>query len=209
MLAGNVASDADDDATLARAIAAGHPNAPRVAWDRYATLVRGVLRRILGPGADVDDQVQLVFLQLFRDAGNLRDATALRSFLIGIAVRVARSELRRRRFRRWLRLTDDGVVPETIDEGGDADAREALVRLHALLNQLDDQDRLLFVLRHVEKLELTETAAAVGTSLATAKRRLAKVTARIHAMALRDPLLVDYLEPDHQEDDHDRAPDES
>jgi RNA polymerase sigma-70 factor, ECF subfamily len=209
VLAGNVANAAADDATLARAIAAGHPNAPRLAWDRYTALVRGVLRRILGPGADVDDQVQLVFLELFRDAKNLREASALRSFLIGITVRVARSELRRRRFRRWLRLTDDGVVPETIDEGSDAEAREALIRLHALLNQLDDQDRLLFVLRHVEKLELTETAEAVGTSLATAKRRLARVTARVHAMASRDPILVDYLESDEQEDDDVRARDES
>ena len=203
----------DADAALARAIVAGHRNAPRVAWDRYAVLVRGVLRRVLGPGAEVDDQAQLVFLQLFRDARNLRDVTALRSFLIGITVRVARSELRRRRIRRWLHLTDDGVMPEALDEGADVGAREALGRLHALLNQLDDGDRLLFVLRHVEKLELTETAEAVGTSLATAKRRLAKVTARVHAMALRDPLLVDYLdpepEPEEEEDDHVRARDES
>ena len=211
MLAGNDtrAEEEDDDATLARAIIAGHRNAPHAAWDRYAGLVRGVLRRVLGPGDDVDDQVQLVFLQLFRDAKNLRDVTALRSFLIGITVRVARSELRRRRFRRWLHLTDDGAIPETVDDGADVEAREALARLQALLNQLDDRDRLLFVLRHVEKLELTETAEAVGTSLATAKRRLAKVTARVHAMALRDPLLVEYLDPDPQEDDHVRARHES
>lgn len=194
-----------DDASLARAIAEGHAAAPGLVWDRYATLVRGVLRRALGPSADVDDQVQLAFLELFRDAGKLRDPGALRAFLVGITVRVARSELRRRRFRRWLRLTDDGAVPEGATDEVDEDAREAVARLYAVLEKLDDKGRMLFVLRHIEGLELTETAEAVGVSLATAKRHLAKVTARVHAMAARDPVLASYLSATEEvEEEHAR-----
>lgn len=190
-----------DDAGLARAIAEGHAAAPGMVWDRYATLVRGVLRRALGPGADVDDQVQIAFLELFREAKNLRDPSALRAFLIGITVRVARAELRRRRVRRWLRLTDDGAVPEAAADDLDEDAREAVARLYVVLERLDDKSRMLFVLRHVQGLELTETAEALGISLATAKRRLAKVTARVHAMAARDPILASYLGPGEEEED--------
>ena len=190
-----------DDATLARAIVEGRPSAPGLVWDRYARLVHGILRRTLGPGADVDDQVQLAFIELLRDAKKLRDPAALRSFLVGITVRVARAELRRRRFRRWLRLTDDGVVPEVADESDDEDAREALARLYAMLERLPDQSRMIFVLRHVEGLELTETADAMGVSLATAKRHLAKVTARVHAMAARDPILAGYLDSGAEEEE--------
>lgn len=192
-----------DDAALARAIAEGHASAPAAVWDRYATLVRGVLRRALGPGADVDDQTQIVFVELFRSVKGLRDPSALRSFLIGIAVRVARSELRRRRLRRWLRLTDDGAVPEAPTDDLDEDAREAVARLYVALEKLDDKGRMLFVLRHIEGLPLTETADAMGISLATAKRHLAKVTARVRAIAARDPILASYLGREEAGDDDD------
>jgi RNA polymerase sigma-70 factor, ECF subfamily len=183
-----------DDAGLARAALDGTPGAAGVVWDRFSASVRGVLRRILGPGVDVEDQLQETFVQLFAALPALRDLALIRSFLIGIGVRVARSELRRRRVRRWLSLTDTGAIPEEAWDGVDADAREAVARLYALLDRLDDTSRTLFVLRHVEGLELEDTAVATGTSLATTKRHLARVVARVHAMAARDPLLAEYLD---------------
>ncbi|WP_437710984.1 sigma-70 family RNA polymerase sigma factor [Sorangium sp. So ce448] len=184
-----------DDAGLARAAAEGQPGAAGAVWDRYGAVVHGLLRRVLGPGGDVEDHAQETFLQFFREVKNLRDPAALRPFLLGIAVRVARSALRRRRLRRWFSLTDSGALPDEPAEGVDEGAREAVARLYALLDRLDDRARLLFVLRHIEGLELAETAQASGMSLATAKRHLAKVTARVHAMAERDPLLAAYVEP--------------
>jgi RNA polymerase sigma-70 factor, ECF subfamily len=183
-----------DDAGLARAAIEGHAGAPAAVWARYAGLVAGLLRRALGPGADVEDQVQETFVQFFQDVKKLREPAALRSFLIGVAAHVARSELRRRRYRRWLMLTDTGAVPDEAGAAADAEAREAVRRLYALLDRLDDRSRMLFVLRHVEGLELTEVAAALELSLATVKRNLAKVSARVHTMAAGDPLLGSYLD---------------
>jgi RNA polymerase sigma-70 factor (ECF subfamily) len=150
--------------------------------------------RIIGPSADVEDQLQETFLQFFKDVGKLREPEKVHGFLVGIAVRVARSELRRRRFRRWLRLTDDGTVPEQPFEGSDADAREAVSRLYSLLDGVDDRRRMIFVLRHVEGLELTEVASALGLSLATTKRHLTKVTLGVRFKAAKDPILRGYLE---------------
>jgi len=184
-----------DDAGLACAAMEGHAGAPAAVWQRYSSLVAGLLRRSLGPGADVEDQVQETFVQFFRDVKKLREPAALRAFLIGVATRVARSELRRRRLRRWLMLTDSGALPDEAGTGADAEAREAVRRLYALLDRLDDRSRVVFVLRYVEGLELTEVAAVLGTSLATLKRNLAKVSARVHVMAAGDPLLAAYLAP--------------
>src|SRR5687767_8818427 len=85
-----------DDAALARALGEGSPWAEEVAWDRFSPLVRGMLRRSLGPGAEVEDATQEVFIRFFQKVARLRDAAALRSFLIGIAVRVVRKQLRMR-----------------------------------------------------------------------------------------------------------------
>src|SRR5262245_26069068 len=67
------------DAALIEAAIARHPAAAREIWDRFATLVRGLLRRTLGRD-DVDDHVQDTFLRLFRLLGRLREPDKLRSF---------------------------------------------------------------------------------------------------------------------------------
>jgi RNA polymerase sigma-70 factor (ECF subfamily) len=182
-----------DDADLARLAAARDPRAAAAVWDRYATLVRGILRRALGPSADVEDLVQDTFIGLYRTLPGLRDPDALRSFVVGTALRVARSELRRKRVRRWLALTPTGVLPESAEVGAsDPEARRAVKRLYEVLDKLDDRARLAFVLRFLEGYELTEVAEALGCSLATAKRALAKAQERVTAMVARDPLLAPY-----------------
>src|SRR4051812_35368204 len=101
-----------DDRALAVDAARGDPGAHALIWDRYSPLVRRILVRGIGPGADVEDQVQEVFLRFYRNRTLLRDPAALRSFLFGITLRVAASELRSRRVRSWLRLTKEGFLDE-------------------------------------------------------------------------------------------------
>jgi RNA polymerase sigma-70 factor (ECF subfamily) len=183
-----------DDAALARAAAEGAKDAPGALWDRFSPSVRRVIGRILGSGAELEDHVQETFLQFFKDLPHLRDNNLVRAFLLGIGARVARSELRRRRLRRWLFFTDTGAPPEEPGAGADTDAREAIRRLYALLDRLDDESRTLFVLRLLEGLELEEIAAAMGLSLATTKRHLAKLITRVRATAARDPVLAGYID---------------
>lgn len=184
---------ATDDEALARAAAQGHPGAAPIVWKRFAPLVRRLLKRTLGPGDEVDDHVQETFLRFFRAARELREPSLLTSFIVGITMRVARGELRRRRLRRWLQLSPTGALPELPGRPADLGGRDALTRLYAILDRVDDRSRLLFVLRYIEGLELTEVAGALGCSLATAKRHLARATARILTAAQRDPALAAYL----------------
>lgn len=184
-----------DDVALVAGVRASQPGAAGRVWDRYASLVRGILRRMLGP-IDVEDAVQDAFLRLFRDLGSLRDPAALRSFLIGITLHVAKSELRRRRAKRWLLLFDDGVVAEpeapAADEGHEP--RAAVLRLYKLLDRISDERRTVFVLRYVEGLELAELSAVLDCSLATTKRRVADAARRVCLLAASDPILAPYLE---------------
>jgi RNA polymerase sigma-70 factor (ECF subfamily) len=186
----------EDDAALVAGVRARQPGAAGRMWDRYASLVRRILRRMLGP-VDVEDSVQDAFLRLFRDLGSLRDPLALRSFLIGITLHVAKSELRRRRTRRWLLLSDDGVLAEPdvrAREDERHEPRAALLRLYDVLDRISDERRTVFVLRYVEGLELAEMSAVLDCSLATTKRRVADAAERVCKLAASDPLLAPYLE---------------
>jgi RNA polymerase sigma-70 factor, ECF subfamily len=187
-------SDADDE-TLVRVLREGDPRAPRLVWQRFAPMVHRVLRRTFGPGQDIDDLVQDVFLVLFARVGTLREPKALPAFVLSIAAHTVRRELRRRAALRWLQFGEPpiGSVP-----GANLDSREAVARLYGILDGLRPGDRTAFVLRHFEGLDVVDVAEAMDISLATTKRRLARAWDRVVMLGWRDPALVDYvkLEPE-------------
>ncbi len=182
-----------EDEALVRRAWRRDPGAHAAIWRKYSSLVRSKLGRSVG-GQDVEDHVQEVFVRLFEYISQLRDPGALRSFIIGITLRVAGTELRRRRSRWWLRLTPTGELPEPgVMAQGDSDAREVLSRLLVVLGKLTPQSCRVFELRYIEEKELAEVAQAMNISVATAKRYLARVSARVLAMADREPALAGYL----------------
>ena len=184
--------DPTPDVELARALIAGEPGAAEIAWDRYAPLVHRIVSRALGPEAEVEDVTQEIFYRLFTRIRSLRKPEALRSFVVSFALRIVKWELRRRRARRWLTLSETGEVPDNQLLFVTADTRYALRRLYRMLDQLTTRDRLVLVLRHVEGMTLEEIAEALSISLATVKRSLRHASARLSAlvdsdMALRKP----------------------
>lgn len=169
------------------------PGAPRVAWSRFAPLVRRILRRSLGPQHEVEDIVQDVFLCLFQRVHVLRDPFALKSFLIAITVRSAHYEIRRARVRRWVGLWPTAELPDTQAVNADSSAQLALLRFYALLDRINARDRTAFVLRYIEGMEAAEVAAALDVSVPTARRCFTRAWQRVTLWASRDPFLVDYL----------------
>ena len=96
--------------------------------------------------------------------------------------------------RRWIGLTSSGELPEIAGPlSWDPEAREATAHLYAILERLSAEDRSLFTARFAEQMEVAEVAAAHRMTLATAKRRLARLTKRLGAKMSRDPLLEPYV----------------
>ena len=183
------------EADLYLRLVRGEPRAAVLAWRAYAVMVRGLVVRSLGPSSEVEDRVQDVFAVFFRKIATVKDPSALRAFLFGITIREIRSELRRRRVRRWLQLSATGEPVETAAVG-DENARHAFEQLHKVLGALDTREHLAFVLRHFEGYELVEVAEALSCSLATVKRVLSAVETRVWSLAAQDPYLAPYLEPE-------------
>ncbi len=189
----NITDSSAADAALVRAAWRGDKQAHVAILRKYTALVRSKIGRSVG-GQDVEDHVQEVFLRLFEHLPQLRDPGALRSFIIGITLRVGGTELRRRRCRWWLTVTPTGELPEpppSRDDG--SDVREVLARLLAILGRLTPHSSRVFELRFVEEKELTDVAKAMNISLATAKRHLSRASTCFFAMAEREPALADFV----------------
>jgi len=182
-----------DDATLATALIADDARAPRVAWARFSPMVHRMLKRAFGPGQEIDDLVQEVFLCFFKKVRGLREPQALKAFVISIVVKNIKYEIRQRRVRSWVRLWKTPHAEDSRTEQPDPAAREALTRFYAILDRLSPRDRAAFSLRFLEGLKLTEVAEALGISVSTTKRHLERIWKRVSLLAERSPGLAAYL----------------
>jgi RNA polymerase sigma-70 factor (ECF subfamily) len=175
-----------DDETLAAEALAGKPWAQREVWHRYASMVYGLLRGSLNSRHDHDDLVQEVFLRVFRRLHTLENPSALRSFVYSVAIRVLSEEIRHfyvlQRARHNLLL----VADTRESRGTDFESRDILLRIQRILDGLKDKHRAVFVLRHMEGMDLREIATGLDISLATVKRYLLKAMRTIEDAATRD-----------------------
>jgi RNA polymerase sigma-70 factor, ECF subfamily len=183
-----------NDADLAKALIAGEPWATSMTWNRFAPIVYGIASRALGRDSEAEDVTQEVFYRLFSRVGTLKNPEAFRSFVVSFAIRIVKWELRRRRARRWIMLSDGNQLPEVATLTGDAESREVLRRFYVVLDQLSARERLVFALRHLESMTLEEIAAALEISLSTVKRTLARAALRVSQWIEGDANLVNYFE---------------
>lgn len=183
------------DAELVNAIVQGDTDAVGVVWDRYSSLVRGVLRSSLGFSADTEDMLQEVFIAFLRGVHRLRSADSLRAYLIGVAVRRVMGELRRRRVRRWTMLLPSDEIGEVYPAADSVESAQVLRALDRVLDRMPPRRRMAFVLRHIHGCEVTEAAELLGISESTVKREARKARSSIATRAERsEPWLWDYLQ---------------
>jgi RNA polymerase sigma-70 factor (ECF subfamily) len=180
-----------DDAALVFALRAGDVRAPRVVWQRFAEKVHRTVRRSLGQSGNIEHLVQQIFLNFFRRVSTLREPKALPAFILSIAHSTLCKELRRRRVHRWLGLGNSRNSSQRISHP-DPETRQALARFYGILDKLGSEDRMAFVLRCLEGLELSEVACVLGLSLTSTRRRVGRARARIEHQVQEDPELVGF-----------------
>jgi RNA polymerase sigma-70 factor (ECF subfamily) len=184
--------DGDEEA-LVTALRRGRLDAGAAFYDRYARSVHALVFRLMGPDTDIDDVVHDVFVRALESLGRLRDPSALRSWLYGIAVRTVAIRFQKRSRGRWLRFMAPEEVPESAVMPFESELGEALREVYAILRGMDPDERIALVLHRVEGLPLEEAARAAGTSLSTYRRRLARGESKFFSRARSRPALEAWL----------------
>ena len=129
------------DAVLVAGVVRGEIESATVIWERYSSLVGRILRRVFGSSPDSVDLSQDVFLCVFQQMTKLRQPEALRSYIVGICLRVARNHLRRKKVRAIVGLTENiDLLPSPAV--ADPDTRDAVRRLCQLLDGLTAEDQI-------------------------------------------------------------------
>lgn len=167
------------DRALVDGLLAGDANAAILTYRKFASRVFRVVQRSMGPGVDAEDITQDIFMRVYSRVQHLRDPDALSAFVLSVALRVIKWQLRQRRVRRILHLSVDGQTPDMSVPAEDIESRQALRRLYDGLDTLPTNERTVFVLKHIEGMDLQEIADAEGISLSTIKRRLRRAQATL------------------------------
>jgi RNA polymerase sigma-70 factor (ECF subfamily) len=182
------------DAALVEGLRLRQAAAIHVLYERYSGRVLRTLHRLLGNERELSDLHHDVFVRALHSIRGLKDPSRLEAWLTGVAVFTARSTIQRRVRRRWLQFMAPEALPEAEAVVSSNDASEALRATYAALEQLAVDERIAFVLRFIEGMELKEGAVACSVSLATFKRRLARAEERFTELASSSPVLRDWLE---------------
>jgi RNA polymerase sigma-70 factor, ECF subfamily len=189
----------DSDAGLVGAVRAGQAHAHEELVRRCGPDVERILYRVLGPDSEMEDLAHEVFIAAFACLGQLREPKALRSWLVGIAVRKARKLIARRKRWSFVRNVSPNDLPEHEAATSSAEISEAYRSTYRLMSELPVDDRIAFALRHVDGMELTAVAEATDVSLATAKRRVARARRRFLELARKHDVLAPWVRAEELE----------
>jgi RNA polymerase sigma-70 factor (ECF subfamily) len=152
----------------------GDPGSFREIYDAHFAFVWKSLRRLGMREADVPDAAQEVFLVVHRKLGEFEGRSKITTWLFGIALRVARDRQRLASARQ--KTSDDGALAsfadESVDVHGDAEKREGLALLEAVLDTLPLEQRAVFCLFELDGMSTSEIAEVCDIPLGTVYTRL-------------------------------------
>lgn len=160
-----------DETALVEACGRGDRAALSALFERFHLDVYRFLARMMGRHArEVEDLVQMTFLELARSAARFRGNSQVRSWIFGIASNVARRFVRDEARRQRLLSTIASDALTTLASSDRPSARSE--RLRVALAQLPHELRVVFVMCGIEGVSGAEASAALDVPVGTIWRRL-------------------------------------
>jgi RNA polymerase sigma-70 factor (ECF subfamily) len=167
---------------------AGAPGIPpfEALYDTYFPYMWRSVQRLGVHPDDVNDVVQEIFLVVYRKLGEFEGRSTLKTWLYGIALRVARAHRNTARRHGQEGLDTEQVsAPAATRPDERAALAEAVHVVNMLLEGLEEEQREVFVLAELEQLSAPEIAEVLAVKLNTVYSRLRLARAAFTEAAAR------------------------
>ena len=159
----------DRTEVLPQGLRTGGAEAFRLAFERFCRPVFSFIMGLVGDRALAEDLTQETFVRAFRGLKSLRQEARLSTWIFGIARNVAREALRQRKaLGIKLELDEPGwgelADPRTTQDRSMIDA-ELHGKVQRAMAGLPEDQRLVFVLKIVNRMRYDEIARITGASI--------------------------------------------
>lgn len=183
-----------DEKTLVQQCKRGDGQAMAALIEQYQDRLYNILLRICGNPDDAMELVQDTFVKAIENIGEFRNESSLYTWLFRIGVNLALNFCRRRN------TVPLGSLDERLDAAAAvmdknspdpsqlAQRKEIVDLLLSALARLDDDHRVIIVLRDIEQMSYEQIAQTLDCELGTVKSRLSRARAQLRQML--EPVLV-------------------
>lgn len=185
-----LAIDQTSDRVLMQRFQAGEDRVFETLLQRYQAPLYTFILRMLGDPVGSKDILQETFMRVWEHRDSYREIAQFSTWLYTIAANLVRSEMRKRKLRRWLPLgpQSNEDMPE-IDPPSDDFSPEELAhstglrdQINKALKQLPSEFREAVILRDINDLAYNEIADVLGVPVGTVKSRVNRGRARLQEL---------------------------
>ena len=146
---------------------------------RYKEQLLNFVYRFVGNQEEAEDIVQETFLRVYRKRKAYKRIAKFSTWIYTIAGNLSRTELRRRKRRKFFSITDMGYEDrdyEISDEGYNPENHvEGVIQeeiIHKEINNLSPKFREVIILRDVQELSYEEISKIIRVPIGTVKSRV-------------------------------------
>jgi RNA polymerase sigma-70 factor (ECF subfamily) len=170
---GNTKKPAISDKELMELIQAGDDKAFEMLVGRFQDRLLNFVGRIVTDRDTAEELVQETFLRIFNQKKSYTPEYAVSTWIYTIALNLARSELRKRKLRRFLSLDfikeeADVELPAKID----LQSVSLAPIIQKAIEKLPDDYKTAFVLCDIQRLPYQQIAEVMGVPVGTVKSRI-------------------------------------
>lgn len=178
----------EDEHLLVNAAKGGDAQAFEELVNRYESKILRLTRNITGNREDAEDAMQDAFLKSYSHLKTFQGDSRFYTWLVRIAANEALMRLRKRRPNQVsldepIAGEDDLIPRELQDWGPGPEQRFAQTEMREILSsvieQLEPDYRMVFVLRDIEELSTEDTASALSISVPAVKSRLLRARLKL------------------------------
>jgi len=146
---------------------------------RYKNQLLNFVYRFLGNAEEAEDLVQETFLRVYRNRKAYQKVAKFSTWIYTIAGNLAKTELRKRKRRKFFSISDLGynekdydISDEAYNPEKDVDGRMKEEIIHREIDALSPKFREVILLRDVQQLSYEEISQIVNIPLGTVKSRV-------------------------------------
>lgn len=187
-----------DENELLRWARRGDRDAQQALLLQHMPRARRTIARLVGATHEVEDLLQTACIEVLRSLPRFKGDASFALWMDRIATHVVykhfRSNDRRRRRVREAAQVDMGGPAPADDPGKQVEVRRAYTQLRRLLEGLNPDRRMIFLLVSIDGRTLEEAAALLGIRLPAAKSRYLRARRQVDRLLMDHPALLEVLD---------------